>query len=104
MASRRREDTAMKSWVEDIARARTDAEVLEEARAYCVLMHPRELASLPADCRAIRIDEAEDLPRVTQRLVEVYAALQDQAFDAPRLRDLVAYLSLATRRLGELRQ
>jgi hypothetical protein len=37
-------------------------------------------------------------------LTEVYAALHDQALDAPRLRDLVTYLSLATRRLGELQQ
>jgi hypothetical protein len=94
----------MKAWLEDIARARTDAEVVEEARAFCVLMHPRELAPLPADCRTIRIDEPSDIPRVTQRLSEVYATLQDQAMDAPRLRDLVMYLSVATRRLGELRQ
>ncbi len=94
----------MKAWLEDMARARTDAEVLEEARAYCVLMHPRELAPLPPDCRCIRIDGPADLPRVTQRLAEVYAALQAQELDAPRLRDLVTYLSLATRRLGELRQ
>jgi hypothetical protein len=97
------EDNAVKAWLEDMARARTHAEVLEEARAYCVLMHPRELAPLPADCRCIRIDDPADIPRVTQRLTEVYAALQQQAQDAPRLRDLVTYLALATQRLGELR-
>lgn len=92
----------MKSWLEDIERARSDAELLEEARAYCVLVHPRELAPLPADCRAIRIDDAADLPRVTQRLAAAYEALQQQEIDTPCLRDLVTYLSHATRRLGEL--
>ena len=92
----------MKAWLEDIARARTDAEVVEEARAFCVLMHPRELAPLPADCRTIRIDEPSDIPRVTQRLAAAYEALQQQEIDTPCLRDLVTYLSHATRRLGEL--
>jgi hypothetical protein len=92
----------MKAWLEDIERARTDAELLEEARAYCVLVHPRDLAPLPVDCRAIRIDDAADIPRVTQRLAEVYAALKEQEIATPSLRDLVTYLSHATRRLGEL--
>jgi hypothetical protein len=94
----------MKAWLDDIARARNDDELLEEARAYCVLVHPRELAALPPDCRSIRIDDAADIPRVARRLTEAYAALRGQDLDSPPLRDLVNYLSHATRRLGELRQ
>lgn len=93
----------MNSWFKEIDRARSKAEVVSTARDYCALLHPRDLASLPPDCRAMRIDTDADIARLQQRLSQEYAVLGTRATEVETLRDLVSYLSHASERLGALR-
>ena len=95
--------TGMNSWFKDIERATSGAELVSRARDYCSLLHPRELAPLPKECREIRIDGESDIVRLRQALSDGYARLDDFD-DTQRLRELVDYLSRASQRLGELRE
>jgi hypothetical protein len=92
----------MNAWLKEIDRATTEAEIVESARDYCSLVHPRELATLPEECREINIADGDDIPRLRQRLSEGVAAVRDRDADTEKLRDLVNYLSRASERLGEL--
>ena len=95
----------MKSWLDDIDHATSEAQVLAAARDYCSLINPRDLDALPTDCRAVRIESDDDLPAVSARLSREYSALRGRGpREDERLRDLVAYLSRASERLGELRK
>ena len=94
----------MKSWLDDIDHATSEAQVIAAARDYCSLIHPRDLDALPSESRAIRIETDEDLPAVSQRLASEFAALRGRASDVDKLGDLVMYLSRASQRLGELRK
>ena len=94
----------MKSWLDDIDHATSEAQVLAAARDYCSLIHPRDLDALPSDCRAFRIESDEDLPAVSARLSLEFCALRGRSREDERLRDLVSYLSRASQRLGELRK
>lgn len=92
----------MKSWMDELDRARTGEEILEDARDYCALVHPRELALLPADCREIRLDAPTDIPRVMRTLSAGVARVGERSAEAGRLRDLLRFLVRAEQRLGEL--
>jgi hypothetical protein len=92
----------MNPWIKDIDRATTEAEIVEGARDYCALVHPRELAPLPMECREIRIEAGDDIPRLRQRLSDGVAKVRDPDADTEKLRELVHYLSRASERLGEL--
>ena len=95
----------MKSWLDDIDHASSEAQVLAAARDYCSLIHPRDLDALPGDCRAIRLESDDDLPAVSEKLASQLAALpRARARDVDKLRELVAYLARASQRLGELRK
>lgn len=89
---------SMKTWLRDIERATSGAEVLSSTRDYLSLWSPREL---PEDCREIRIEQAGDLARWKQRLSHSPPPGDDQG-RAERLRELVAYLERACARLEEL--
>lgn len=90
----------MDSWLKEIDRASTGAEVVAVTRDYCSLLHPRELEALPRDCREIRIEGEADIPRVRRKLSEGFAQVRDPHADT---RKLVDYLSRADERLGQLR-
>ena len=61
----------MESWFKDIERATSRAEIVANARDYCALLHPRDLAPLPAECREIRIEDAIDIAHLRERLSTV---------------------------------
>lgn len=94
----------MNAWFKDIDRATTEAEVLANARDFCSLLRPRDLAPLPAELREIRIEKDTDIPRLRERLVQGYAAVSAHASEVEKLRELLSYLSRAAERVGELRQ
>jgi hypothetical protein len=94
----------MNAWLKDIDRATTEAEVVAQARDYCALMHPRDLAPLPQEDREIHIDSQADIPRLREKLARRVAAVQSQESETEKLRELVSYLSRASERLGELRR
>ena len=58
----------MNSWLKDIDRATTEAEVVSRTRDYCSLVSPRDLQPLPEDCRQIRIENHGDIPLLRERL------------------------------------
>jgi len=94
---------AMKSWLDDIDHATSEAQVVAAVRDYCSLVHPRDLDPLPSECRAIHIETDDDLPQLSARLARELAMLRGRAHETDKLRDLVTYLSHASQRLGELR-
>ena len=94
----------MNAWFKEIDRATTEAELVANARDYCALMHPRDLAPLSMECREIRIDSDSDIPRLREKLAKGYAGVRSHASEVEKLRDLVSYLSKVTERLGELRR
>lgn len=94
----------MDTWLKEIAKAQTEADVVAAARDYVSLFSPRELEPLPEDCRRIRIDAEADVSRWRKKLAEEYPRVRQKVPETGRLGDLVNYLSRASERLEELRQ
>ena len=94
----------MNAWFKEIERATTEAELVSNARDYCALMHPRDLAPLPKECREIRIESDSDIPRLREQLAQGYAGIRSHASEIEKLRDLVSYLAKVNERLGEIRR
>jgi hypothetical protein len=92
----------MNSWLKDIDRATTEAEIVSRTRDYCSLVSPRDLRPLPEDCREIRIDSHRDIARLRERLALGFENARAHASELEKLRDLVSYLSRAAERLGEI--
>lgn len=93
----------MNTWLKEIERATTEAQVVASARDYVSLYSPPELAPLPEDCRQIRIEDEADIPRWREKLSRGFEAACHDAPNAERLQELVSYLSRAAERLGEIR-
>lgn len=93
----------MNSWLKDIDRATTEAEVVSRTRDYCALVNPRDLQPLPEDYRQIRIDNDADIPRIRERLAQGFEHARAHASELEKLRELMGYLSRAAERLGEIR-
>ena len=93
----------MNTWFKEIDRATTEAELVSNARDYCALMHPRDLAPLQMECREIRIENDSDIARLREKLAHGYAGVRSHASEVEKLRDLVSYLSKVAERLGEIR-
>jgi hypothetical protein len=92
----------MQSWLRELDRASTEAEVVATTRDYVALWSPTELSQFPEDCRQIRIDTQADIARWRDKLAETYArARMGEA--PPRLQDLVTLVARADERLGEIR-
>ena len=94
----------MNSWLRDIDRATTEAEILAHAQDYLSLVHPRDLAVLPADLRTIRIERETDITVWRERLAKGCAAVQAHESEVARVQEMVSYLSKAEDRLGQIRQ
>jgi hypothetical protein len=92
----------MNTWFRAIESATTEDEVVAQARDFCSLLHPRDLAGLPEDMKSIRIDAREDIPRLRERLEACGADARERAFDGRKFGDLLDYLSRASARLGEI--
>jgi hypothetical protein len=93
----------MNAWFKEVDRATTEAELVSNARDYCALMHPRDLAPLPMDCREIHIETDSDIPRLREKLAKGYAGVRNHASEVEKLGELVSYLAKVTERLGEIR-
>jgi hypothetical protein len=91
----------MKSWIDEIDRASTKAEVVATTRDYVSLWAPPELAQLPEDCRVIVIREHADIPKLKERLAAGIARAR-LAANAERVADLLAVVERASERLGAL--
>jgi len=94
----------MNSWLRDIDRATTEAEILAHAQDYLSLVHPRDLAVLPEDLRTIRIERETDITAWSERLAKGCASVQAHESDVARVQEMVSYLSKAADRLGQIRQ
>jgi hypothetical protein len=94
----------MNAWFKEIDRATTEAELIANARDYCALMHPRDLAPLPADCREIHIETDSDIPRLREKLAKGYAGVNTHDSEVEKLRELVSFLTKVSDRLGEIRR
>lgn len=93
----------MKSWLEEIDQATTEAQLVATTRDLCSLYSPRELAPFPEDCRVIRIDGSSDIPRWREKLARNIEAARARADNAAKLEDLVCCFEHASERLGSLR-
>ncbi|MDQ3024953.1 MAG: hypothetical protein M3R58_00400 [Pseudomonadota bacterium] len=95
----------MNSWLKELDRARTEAEVVATTRDYVSLWAPPELKPLPEDCRQIRIDTQADIARWRDKLADGYARARigDNSENSERLHDLVSLVARASERLGEIR-
>jgi hypothetical protein len=94
------QNEGMKTWLRDIERATNEREVVANARDYVSLWSPREL---PDGCQEIQIQAEEDISHWRERIASGCATMAGRQ-GAERLRDLVAFLSRASERLGELQQ
>jgi hypothetical protein len=92
----------MQSWLRELDRASTEAEVVATTRDYVALWSPNELAQFPEDCRQIRIDTQADIARWRDKLADNYARARVGEV-SPRLQDLVTLVARASERLGEIR-
>ena len=94
----------MKSWLEDIDGAASEAEVVRHARDFCSLLHPRDLEPLPRNCREVRVESDADIAMTREKLARGYAEARAHASEVEKLRDLLTLLSRAAERLAELRR
>ena len=93
----------MKSWLDEIDHAASEAQLVATTRDLCSLFSPRELAPFPEDCRVIRIDGSADIPRWREKLARNLEAARSRAENAAKLDDLVQAFEHASERLGTLR-
>jgi len=92
----------MNSWLRALDRANTKDELVAQARDFCALLHPRDLAELPEDVRAIHIDKPDDINRLHSRLAACGAVARERAFDSQKVGDLLSYIEHADARLGQI--
>ena len=88
----------MDCWQREIARSRTEAEVLRNAGDFMALWSPRELAPVTRGWRPVKIENAEDLERVKKWVVE-----DVPVGDGTPLRELGDYLWYASARIRQIR-
>lgn len=93
----------MNAWIKELDRATTVAEVVNTARDYCSLFSRRELEAFPEDCREIRIESGEDIPRWKEKLGRNIEIVRERLEDPSKVNDLVRCLAHADERLGSLR-
>ena len=94
----------MDCWTHEIDRAPTEAEVVKGAADYLSLWAPQELAPLSLGWRNLRIEDAADVERMKQWLVEGVASAHSISPHAAALRDLASYFWHAAFRIQELRR
>ena len=89
----------MDCWQREIARSRTEAEVVRNAVDFMALWSPGELAPVTRGWRPVQIENADDLERVKRWVVEDVAGT-----DSTPLRELGDYLWYASARIREIRR
>jgi uncharacterized protein YoaH (UPF0181 family) len=93
----------MDCWHHEIDRAATEAEVVKSASDYLFLWAPQELAPVTQGWRDLRIENASDVERVKNWLIEGVASTHAIAPHAAALRELASYFWHAAARINELR-
>lgn len=94
----------MNSWLRDIDRATTEAEILAHTQDYLSLVHPRDLAVLPEGLRTIRIEREADIAEWRERLEKGCASVHAHASEIARAQEMLSYLSKVADRLGQIRE
>jgi hypothetical protein len=94
----------MDCWQREIARSRTEAEVVRSADDFMALWSPRELAPVTRGWRPVSIENADDLERVKKWLVEDLGGGLSTHPEAKPLRELGDYLWYASARIREIRR
>ena len=94
----------MDCWHQEIDRAKTEAEVVRNAADYLFLWAPQELAPLSLGWRDMRVENADDVERMKEWLVEGVAGTHCASPHANALRELASYFWHAAFRIRELRR
>ena len=87
----------MDCWQREIARSRTEAEVVRNAVDFMALWSPGELAPVTMGWRPVKIENADDLERVKKWVVEDVGPAETP------LRELGDYLWYASARIRQIR-
>ncbi len=90
------------SWNKEIRAARTWQELLALSKDFVAKLSPREVATLPATCREIRIKGTDDLYFWHERLAEEFFALAAKDDPSPAHRELLDFFTAAADRASEL--
>jgi hypothetical protein len=90
------------SWTKEIRAARNWQELLALARDFVAKLTPEEVATLPADCREIRIKGTDDLYFWHERLAEEFFARAARGDPSTPHRDLLDFFTIASERASEL--
>jgi hypothetical protein len=93
----------MDCWQREIARSRTEAEVVRTAVDFMALWSPGELAPVTRGWRPVTIENADDLERVKRWVVEDLGGGKPTTREAEPLRELGEYLWYASARIREIR-
>ncbi len=90
------------SWHKEVRGARTWQELLALAKDFVAKLSPKDVATLPATCREIRIKGTDDLHFWHERLAEEFfaRAAKDDPSDAHRA--LLDFFTVAAERASEL--
>jgi hypothetical protein len=94
----------MDCWHHEIDKATTEDEVVKSAADFLALWAPQELAPLTLGWRDLRIEDASDVERMKQWLVESVSSAHSISPHAAALRELASYFWHAAFRIHELRR
>ena len=90
------------SWNKEIRAARNCQELLTVAKDFVAKLSPREIATLPAGCREIRVKGIDDLYFWHERLAEEFFALAAKDDPSDAHRTLLDFFTVASERAAEL--
>jgi len=94
----------MDCWHDEIDRAMTETEIVQNAGEYLLLWAPRDLPPEALGLRRMRIESRDDVERVHERLVGTPAAMGKGSPRNAHVREIAQYFRHAAARLGELRR
>ena len=86
-------------WQQRLWLSKDTSAVVDVVREHVAKLPPEELASLPASCRPVRIDTAEDVAHYAFYLVSERCGTHEHGSDLHRL---AAFFSAASTRLAQL--
>lgn len=89
-------------WHKEIRAARSWQELLALARDFVAQLSPEEVATLPPNCREIRIKDSDDLYFWHERLAEEYFARAPRGDPSDAHRDMLDFFTVAAERASNL--
>ena len=90
------------SWNKEIRAARNWQELLALARDFVAKLTPDEVATLPPNCREIRIKGNDDIYFWHERLAEEFFARASRGDPTRAHRDLLDFFTMAAERASEI--